>query len=146
MVGTMPAKTYRRTALVRAEEAVMRVVVSLGLVPHTYLLEVTGAVSGRLRTVPVTVVENGGRWLVAPYGERAWVRNVRASRAGRLRRGRHAAEVRFEEAGPEEAASVLQRYWRVAPATRPYFDVGPTPELDDFRRVAASHPVFRVVG
>src|SRR5215467_10578146 len=84
MVGTMPAKTYRRNALARAEEALMRVLVSLGIVPHTYLLEVRGARSGRLRTVPVTVVENGGRWLVAPYGERAWVRNVRASGADLL--------------------------------------------------------------
>jgi len=141
----MPAKEYRRNALARTEQALMRLLVPLGIVPHTYLLEVRGARSGRLRTVPVTVVENGGRWLVAPYGERAWVRNVRASGAGRLRRGRRTTDVRLEEVGPEEAAPVLQRYWRVASAARPYFDVGARPELDDFRRVVGSHPVFRVL-
>ncbi len=141
----MPARTYRRNALARAVGALMRVLVPLGILPHTYFLEVRGARSGRLRTVPVTLVENGDRWLVAPYGERAWVRNVRASRAGRLRRGRRAADVRFEEVGPEEAAPVLQRYWREVAVTRAYFDVGARPALDDFQRVAATHPVFRVL-
>ena len=120
--------------------------VRLGLLPHTYLLEVRGARTGKLRTIPVTLVENGEQWLVAPYGERPWVRNVRASGSGRLIRRGRAATVRFEEAGPDEAAPVLQRYWRLVRGTRLYFDVGAAPVIEDFRRVAAAHPVFRVIG
>ena len=121
-------------------------IVRLGLMPRTYLLETRGARSGRRRTTPVTLVEDGERWLVAPYGVRPWVRNVRASRAGRLLRGRHTLDARFEEVDADESAPVLQRYWHQVPLTRPYFDVGTSPELSDFRRVAAAHPVFRVIG
>jgi deazaflavin-dependent oxidoreductase (nitroreductase family) len=121
--------------------------VRLGLMPHTYLLQVRGARTGELRTTPVTLVEEeAGRWLVAPYGERPWVRNVRATGGGHLSRGGRRVPVRFEEVGPQEAAPVLQRYWRDVRVTRPHFDVGPTPELADFQRVAAGHPVFRVIG
>jgi hypothetical protein len=41
---------------------------------------------------------------------------------------------------------VLQRYWQQVKGTRPYFGVGDNPELDDFRRIAPEHPVFRVIG
>jgi len=138
----VPAKQYRRDP--RVVNAVVSALIRLGFLPHTYLLEVRGAHSGKLRTLPVTLVENGARWLVAPYGERPWVRNVRASGSGRLLRRGRAATVRFEEAGPEAAAPVLQRYWRQVPGTRPYFDVGAAPGIEDFRRVAPAHPVFRV--
>jgi deazaflavin-dependent oxidoreductase (nitroreductase family) len=131
---------------VRAINALMSRLTRLGVVPHTYLLEVRGARSGELRTVPVTLVENGDRYLVAPYGERAWVRNVRANPNGRLIRGGRAVDVRFEEVGLDEAAPVLQRYWRWVPNTRPYFGVGGKPDLEDFRRTAPQHPVFRVIG
>jgi len=48
---------------------VISLLVRLGLLPHTYPLEVEGARTGQLRTMPVTLVENGERWLVAPYGD-----------------------------------------------------------------------------
>jgi len=140
----VPARQYRRDP--RVVNAVISALVRLGLLPHTYLLEVRGARTGKLRTIPVTLVENGEQWLVAPYGERPWVRNVRASGSGRLIRRGRAATVRFEEAGPDEAAPVLQRYWRLVRGTRLYFDVGAAPVIEDFRRVAAAHPVFRVIG
>jgi deazaflavin-dependent oxidoreductase (nitroreductase family) len=142
----MPAKTFRMGPIYRPANSVIGLLARLGLLRHTYLLQVTGARTGRRRSVPVTLVENGERWLVAPYGERGWVRNVRARPAGRLVRGLRAADVRFEEVGPDEAAPVLRRYWQDVALTRPYFDVGPEPDVEDFRRVAARHPVFRVVG
>ena len=140
----MPARPYRRDP--RVVNALISVLIRLGLVPHTYLLQVKGARTGKLRTLPVTLVENGERWLVAPYGERPWVRNVRAGGAGRLIRGGRAVTVRLEEVGPDEAAPVLQRYWRYVRGTRQYFDVGAAPGIEDFRRVAAAHPAFRVIG
>jgi F420H(2)-dependent quinone reductase len=130
----------------RVGQTLMGALVRLGVVPHTYRLRVTGARTGMQRSVLVTLIENGERWLVAPYGPRGWVHNVRAHPAGRLVRGFRAADVRFEEVGPDVAAPVLLRYWRDVSLTRPYFDVGPEPTVDDFRRVAPQHPVFRVVG
>src|SRR6266567_9256635 len=141
-VHGMPAKKVHMNARYRAGNAIASLLTRLGLLPHTYLLEVTGARSGKLRKVPVTLMENGDRWLVAPYGERAWVRNVHANPRGRLRRGRHASEVRFEEVGPDDAAPVLRRYWQEVPLTRPNFEVGENPDVDDFRRIAGAHPVF----
>lgn len=142
----MPEKTFRMDGRYRVSQAVMTPLVRLGIVPHTYLLQLTGARTGKRRTVLVTLIENGQRWLVAPYGPRGWVHNVRAHPTGRLVRGFRAADVRFEEVGPDEAAPVLLRYWRDVSLTRPYFDVGGDPTVDDFRRVAAQHPVFRVLG
>jgi len=130
----------------RVANGLIALLVRAGLMPHSYLLQVTGARTGKRRTVPVTLIEDGGRWLVAPYGPRGWVHNVRAQPTGRLIRGLGAADVRFEEVGPDVAAPVLLRYWRDVSLTRPYFDVGPDPTEDDFRRIAARHPVFRVLG
>jgi deazaflavin-dependent oxidoreductase (nitroreductase family) len=142
----VPDKTFRMDRRYRVGQALMGPLVRLGVVPHTYRLQVTGARTGKQRSVLVTLIENGERWLVAPYGPRGWVHNVRAHPAGRLVRGFHAADVRFEEVGPDDAAPVLLRYWRDVSLTRPYFDVGPEPTVADFRRVAPQHPVFRVVG
>ena len=46
---------------------------------HTYVLAVRGRKSGKRYETPVSLIENGERWLVAPYGEVAWVRNARAA-------------------------------------------------------------------
>ena len=144
MSSATPSPAYRR--IPGPIDAIIRAIVRLGLMPRTYLLVTKGVRSGKRRTTPVTLVEDEGRWLVAPYGVRPWVRNVRAGRTGRLLRGRHRLDVRFEEVDADLAAPVLQRYWQQVPLTRPYFDVGTNPELADFRRVAPAHPVFRVIG
>jgi hypothetical protein len=64
--------------------------------PCTYLLTVSGRKSGYPYSVPVILVEEGGkRWLVAPYSEVGWVRNVRAAKQGILSRGRRFETVRI---------------------------------------------------
>ena len=52
-----------------------------GLAPRiSYLLAVTGRITGKLHSVPVVVIRDGHkRWLVAPYGEVDWVKNARAT-------------------------------------------------------------------
>jgi len=58
----------------------MSMFVRAGLVPHTYILTTRGRLTGRVRTLPVTVVEQGSkRWLAAPYGPVSWVHNARAA-------------------------------------------------------------------
>ena len=93
-------KTYRRSPGRRALNAVVRPLARLGLTgPRTYLLTVPGRRTGRLWSTPVTIVEHDGhRWLVAPYGERNWVRNARAAGWVNLRRGRRRERLAVEPA------------------------------------------------
>jgi hypothetical protein len=87
--------------------------------------------------VPVIPVEVGGsRYLVSPYGESDWVRNLRAAGQGELsRKGRseafHAVEIPVGQREP-----VISRYREVAGhAVDSYFT-----KLPDAR----DHPVFQI--
>src|SRR5262249_2209395 len=125
------AKTYRVGLGRRLANQAVKSLLRVGLSPrHTYLLTVPGRQTGRLYSTPVTLVEDSGqRWLVAPYGEVAWVRNARASREVTLSRGRRVERRVLFDVAPGEAASVLQRYVARAPITRPDFDVTRAPRL-----------------
>ncbi len=142
------AARYRLGFGRRAGNAVVRALLAFGLGPRsTYLLSVAGRRSGTLRSTPVTLVEEGGRrWLVAPYGDVAWVRNLRAAGRATLSRGGRTETVATRAIGPEEAAPVLKWYVTRVPITRPYFDVGPGSDLDAFRAEAPRHPVFAILG
>jgi deazaflavin-dependent oxidoreductase (nitroreductase family) len=75
------AKTYRMSALTRFGNTMSAAMIRLGIGPAgMHLLTVRGRKSGLPRTTPVNLITHQGRrWLVAPYGEVAWVRNVRAA-------------------------------------------------------------------
>jgi hypothetical protein len=92
------------------------------------------------------VEEGGRRWLVSPYGEVAWVRNLRATGRATLSRCGRTEAVAVREITPEEAAPVLKLYVTRVPITRPYFDVKPESDLDAFRAEAQRHPVFAIEG
>jgi deazaflavin-dependent oxidoreductase (nitroreductase family) len=141
------SKTYRLGPWRRLVNELVKRLLRAGLGPrHTYLLTVSGRRTGRLYSTPVTLVEDGGqRWLVAPYGEVAWVRNARASREVTLSRGKRLERVVLFDVEPAEAAPVLKRYVTQVPITRPFFDVTPDSSLDAFASAAVRHPVFRLV-
>ena len=128
------AKSYRLTPLRRVANALMRLLLRLGLAPRTtMLLTVPGRRSGTPRSTPVTLVEEDGqRWLVAPYGPVDWVRNARAAGQVELSRGRRPETVRVKELAPEAAAPILKAYVERVPITRPYFDVAPDAPLAEF--------------
>jgi deazaflavin-dependent oxidoreductase (nitroreductase family) len=138
------ASTYRLTPSRRAANRLVRLLLKLGLMPGpTYLLTVPGRRTGRPLSTPVTLIEQGGaRWLVAPYGDVAWVRSARAAGQITLSRGRRSETVPIRELGPADAAPVLQRYITRVPITRPYFDARPDSPLSDFISEAPRHPVF----
>jgi len=142
------AARYRRGLARRAVNRLVRLLLRLGSGPGgTYLLTVPGRRSGAPRSTPVTLVEEGGRrWLVAPYGEVAWVRNARAAGKATLSRGGHTTEIAVREVTAEEAAPVLKLYVTRVPITRPYFDVRPESDLNAFRAEAGRHPVFAIEG
>jgi deazaflavin-dependent oxidoreductase (nitroreductase family) len=144
----MNTSNYRLGFGRRAANALVSVLLRLGLGPaRTYLLTVAGRQSGAPRTTPVTLVKEGGRrWLVAPYGEVAWVRNLRAAGKATLSRGGRTEEITVREVGAEDAAPVLKLYITRVPITRPYFDAKPASDLAAFRAEASRHPVFAIVG
>jgi deazaflavin-dependent oxidoreductase (nitroreductase family) len=138
-------RTYRLSRPRRLVNALITRLTGWGISGrHTYILTVRGRTSGRPHSTPVTLVENGERWLVAPYGEVGWVRNARAAGGVDLRHGRHVETMRIEEVGPEQAAPVLRAYLREVAVTRPFFDVKPDAPPEAFVAEAPRHPVFRL--
>lgn len=109
------------------------------------VLEVRGRITGELRTTPVNVLTvDGVRYLVAPRGITAWVRNVRAAGECRLRVGRRVEEVRVTELPDAAKPAILRAYlrrwkWEVGQ----FFDgVGPDATDEALLAVAPGYPVF----
>jgi deazaflavin-dependent oxidoreductase (nitroreductase family) len=141
-------KTFRRTRLRTLGDRLVEPLARLGLAgKRTHVLTVRGRTSGRRYSTPVQLVlgERGERWLVAPYGEREWVKNARAAGEVELTRARRTTRYRIEELGPEEAAPVLREYLRTTPIVKTYFTAAPDAALEEFAAEAGDHPVFRLV-
>ena len=140
------ASTYRLSPGRRAANRLVRLLLKLGLMPGpTYLLTVSGRRTGRPMSTPVTLVEEGNsRWLVAPYGDVAWVRNARAAGQVTLSRGGRSETLPIRELNATEAAPVLQHYVTRVPITRPYFDAKPGSPVAAFEAEAPRHPVFQL--
>jgi deazaflavin-dependent oxidoreductase (nitroreductase family) len=110
-------------------------------------LEVIGRKSGRTVSLPVVLaVVEGQNYLVSMLGEQVqWVQNARAARGQAvLRRGRR-EQVQLEEVDPEQRAPILKAYLQRAPGARPHVPVKMDAPLEEFHRVAADFPVFRVI-
>ncbi len=136
---------YRLSLPRRLVNVLVRPLVRFGIVlRHTYVLSVPGRKTGRRYSTPVTLVEDGGRWLVAPYGERSWVKNARAAGWVELSRAGRTERVRVTPVGPDEAGRVLKRYVDGNPSTRRFFVAGPSAPVSEFVAEADRHPVFRV--
>ncbi|KKL75081.1 hypothetical protein LCGC14_2058450, partial [marine sediment metagenome] len=86
------------------------------------------------------------RYLVSPRGEAEWVRNVRAAGGDAVIRHGRRQRVRLEEVAAEQRALILKAYLgENALSTRQHFGLDPKAELAEFERIAARHPVFRIV-
>jgi deazaflavin-dependent oxidoreductase (nitroreductase family) len=111
------------------------------------VLEVRGRTSGELRRTPVNPLTlDGERYLVSPRGNTQWVRNLRASRSGRLLVGRRGEEFTTTEIPDQDKPRILRAYlerwkWEVGA----FFEgaSADSPE-DEIRRIAPKHPVFRI--
>src|ERR1019366_7242104 len=127
------AKTYRLGASRRLVNAVVGPLTRIGLAGRqTYTLTVRGRRTGRAYSTPVLLIEDGERWLVAPYGEVGWVRNARAAGEVEISRARRSQTMGIEEVASEQAAPVLKQYLKSVPVARPFFDVTPKSPLDEF--------------
>jgi deazaflavin-dependent oxidoreductase (nitroreductase family) len=140
-------RPYRKSYWRRALNALVRPLARLGLTgPRTHLLTVPGRKTGRPWSTPISIVRIGdARWLVAPYGDRNWVRNARASGWVDLRRGRRSEHLAVRELTPEAAVPVLREYLRRGRVTRPFFGVTLDSTYDEWLVEAPHHPVFELV-
>ena len=131
--------------------------VSQGLTPSRWpgtpvigsaTLETTGRRTSEPRSNMVTWVEHEGRrYFVSMLGGRTeWVQNVRASDGHAvLRHGARRAVVLQEVPLAERAPIIRAWYQRTWASTRPHLRLDPKAGIEEFERVAAAHPVFRIV-
>ena len=111
------------------------------------VLEVRGRKTGEPHRVPVNpVTVDGVRYLFAPRGETAWVKNIRVSGEGTLHKGRRSTRIRVEEIADADKPPIIRAY-----LDRWYWEVGklvgvPKDATDaELREIAPNHPVFRIV-
>jgi hypothetical protein len=109
-------------------------------------LEVVGRRTGRLISFPIAITEyQGERYLVAMLGQdTSWVRNVRAGEGRAVLRHGRRETVRLEEVDVAARAPILRRFLAIAPGARPHIPVDRRAPLEEFERIAAQYPVFRI--
>lgn len=120
---------------------------ALGLPPRIMVaLEVRGRTSGRTRRSVLVTAKLGRReFLVSMLGDGSdWVRNARAAGGRAVIRHWRPRQVRLVEIPAAERAPVLQAYCRVAPGGRMHFPLAPDAPLEEFAKIAADYPVFRI--
>ena len=104
-----------------------------------------GRRTGLPYTLAVVVAKHEGQlYLVSMLGECEWVKNVRAQREAYVISGRR-RKARFEEVTVEGRALIIKEYIRLAPGARPHIGLDTKATIADCRRVAAKHPVFRIL-
>jgi F420H(2)-dependent quinone reductase len=112
------------------------------------VLSVQGRTTGEWHNTPVNILSfRGQRYLVAPRGETQLVRNIRVSREARLTLGGSTETVRVEEVTDSEKPPILRAYlkewaWEVGQF---FAGVDADASEDALTRIAAAHPVFRIV-
>jgi deazaflavin-dependent oxidoreductase (nitroreductase family) len=141
------AAKYRDTWLRQLGNVLIAPLARLGLAgKRTHILTTVGRKTGRKYSTPVMLVFlNGQRWLVAPYGERTWVKNARAAGEVELTRALRTARVRVQEVDPQTAAPILREYLRKTPVTKQFFAADKDARLEEFAAEAPRHPVFRIL-
>jgi hypothetical protein len=121
---------------------------TLGLGPARLVtLEVDGRRTHRTISFPVVIADyEGEEYLVSMLGAGTnWVMNVRAAGGDVVLSHRGRRRVHLEEVGVDQRAPVLRRYLECAPGARAHFPIEPGAVIEEFERIAADYPVFRVV-
>jgi deazaflavin-dependent oxidoreductase (nitroreductase family) len=141
------AKTYSLSGGRKAFNAVLKTLIQLGIpTGTTVLLTVPGRRTGQPRSTPVTLLSDAERrYLVSPYGEVAWVQNVRAAGRGRLTSRGREETVGTSELKPAEAAPLLKRYRQKYAVVAAFFDAKPGDPVERFAAEADKHPVFEIL-
>jgi len=93
----------------------------------------------------VMLVQNQERYLVSMLGEQAyWVRNLRAAGGKSTLRYGRTEQVLLVDVPVEERAPLLKVYLQIAPGAWPHVLVDKDAPLDEFERVTATYPMYKV--
>jgi deazaflavin-dependent oxidoreductase (nitroreductase family) len=133
------------TRLERLFNAAVGALVGIGIGPaHMRVLEVRGRRSGRLYSLPVDLLDlDGALYLVAPRGHTQWVRNVAASDAAVLRRGRRRQRYALRALPEIERPPVIKAYLdRFRREVAGFFPVPPDSPVEAFVPLASQYPAF----
>ncbi|WP_327587272.1 nitroreductase family deazaflavin-dependent oxidoreductase [Nonomuraea sp. NBC_00507] len=112
------------------------------------LLRTRGRHSGLPRTVPIATLRHAGhQWLVSPFGDTHWVRNLRAEARAELGRGHRFRPVRLVEVDDDRKLEILHAYrsaFGLVPFVRDAFDADAGAQPHVFAREAHRHPAFLI--
>ena len=113
------------------------------------LLTVPGRKTGQPRTTPVAIIEvDGRRWIWCPWGERHWVRNLRAAGRATIEVRRQTEPVTARELDPAERLvffrDVLRPLARSMRGGMWFIRTFDGVDLDDPVAAAANRPVFEL--
>jgi deazaflavin-dependent oxidoreductase (nitroreductase family) len=142
------AKKYALDGGTKTFNSLLKGLIRLGMpFGNTVVLTVPGRKTGEPRSTPITLqVEGARRFAMAPYGEVAWVQNVRAaSGRARVKSRRRDEAVRLQEVKPAEAAPLLKKYMEAFGRVQPYFNAKPGDPVERFAAEADKHPVFEIL-
>jgi deazaflavin-dependent oxidoreductase (nitroreductase family) len=138
------AKKYEVTVFKRSVSWMLGHAARFGI-GNFVVLTTTGRKSGQSRPVTVAPIEDeGGEYLVSPYGESGWVLNLRANPVAQIERGGSVETVRLVEVTGQKPQLVKRYHDREAFARR-FMDVPGRGDLADFAAVADRFPVFEMV-
>jgi deazaflavin-dependent oxidoreductase (nitroreductase family) len=136
------------TALESAFNQLFGILIGLGLpMKHKYLLQVRGRKSGKLYSLPVNLLEIGGKqFLVAPRGQTQWVRNVEVAGEISLKKGSARQSFRVSPVPDEKKPPLLKAYLETFKSeVQRYFAVKAGSDVGEFRAIAATYPVFELL-
>jgi deazaflavin-dependent oxidoreductase (nitroreductase family) len=111
------------------------------------LLTVVGRKTGEAHSTPVApVIHDEAVWLVSPYGQVNWVRNLRAVGNAVLSHGDKQTRYRACEVDPVAAVPVIRHYLSMPSErfVRKDFDVNARSTDQAIAAAAAKHPVFEL--
>jgi hypothetical protein len=87
----------------------------------------------------------GERYIVSMFGDISdWVHNIDAAHGDAVIAHGGSVHVRLVLVPPEERASILREYVRVASSARKHFSLPVGVPLADFAAIAAQYPVYRI--
>ena len=142
------SKSKQGNTVLKASNAVVGLLIGkVGLnLQGAMLLEVKGRKSGKTYVVPVNPVTVDGKpYLFSPRGETAWVKNIRVSGTGTLRRGRHVEQFQVSEVADRDKPPIFRAYlarwsWQVGKLFAAPKDAADAMYL----KIAPDHPVFQI--
>jgi deazaflavin-dependent oxidoreductase (nitroreductase family) len=123
-------------------------ITSIGFgLPNSYVLQVSGRKTGKIRSVPVNVLSyNGKLFLVATRGHTQWSRNALANRNITLKRGRLRTQFRLRVVLDAEKPKVLKAYVnRFHRVSGRFFPISASSPSSAFAPIAARYPVFELI-